>query len=167
MWVVVLFYLECRCFAYSGRSVQAERMCRCPGVQDERVCRCSHLHKPRRGFLKRNFKYKKLYRVNNTLNRWKLIPHYAKGDLCIPGPLHTGTFTYRDLCIPGPLHSGTFTYQNLFILGPLHTVTDLDYFKYMDFLYINSNLFFRLFNRIKSIIKWTHFFNYREQNWAI
>ena len=133
MWVGVLFYLECRCFAYSGRSVQAERMCRRHDVQDERVCRCPHLHKPRRGFLKRNFKYKKLYRVNNTLNRWKLLPHYAKGDLCIPGPLHSGTFTYRDLYIP----------------GPLHTVTDLDYFKYLDFLNINSNLFFRLLMELR------------------
>jgi hypothetical protein len=70
-------------------------------------------------------------------------------DLYIPGPLHSGTFTYRDLYIPGPLHSGTFTYRDLYIPGPLHTVTDLDYFKYLDFLNINSNLFFRLLMELR------------------
>jgi len=48
------------------------------------VCRCPHLHKPRRGFLKHNINCKKLYRFNNNGNRWKLVPHDAKEDLCIP-----------------------------------------------------------------------------------
>jgi len=69
--------------------------------------------------------------------------------LCKGGPLHSGTFTFRELYIPGPLHTGTFTKGDLCIPGPLHTVTDLDYFKYLDFLNINSNLFFRLLMELR------------------
>ena len=72
--------------------------------------------------------------------------------LCKGGPLHTlsnkaktGTALYKG----GPLHSGTFTFRDLYIPGPLHTVTDLDYFKYLDFLNINSNLFFRLLMELR------------------
>jgi len=45
---------------------------------------CTLVKVERKEFLKYNVNCNKLYRFNNTGNRSKLVPHDAKGDLCIP-----------------------------------------------------------------------------------